>query len=141
MHRVCICRCKHANFCVEVFFVCAIYKFSFIHSFTRIFGSNNQINSEPLWEWQAASWHSFHAPCIHRQSFSLFFPIPWDGGLTLHNWVKQIPPSVSAMCRLYSVPFPMQKFIARKFREVAEGTNHNSIRNVLICVKKYAANA
>ena len=29
---VCIWRCEHARFCVEVF-LCAIYTFSFIHSF------------------------------------------------------------------------------------------------------------
>jgi len=29
---VCIWRCEHARFCVE-FFLCAIYKFSFIHSY------------------------------------------------------------------------------------------------------------
>ena len=34
---VCIWRCEHARFCVEVF-LCAIYKFSFIHSFKEMAG-------------------------------------------------------------------------------------------------------
>ena len=35
---VCIWRCEHARFCVEVF-LCAIYKFSFIHSFISLSSS------------------------------------------------------------------------------------------------------
>ena len=34
---VCIWRCEQARFCVEVF-LCAIYKFSFIHSFILVSG-------------------------------------------------------------------------------------------------------
>ena len=39
---VCIWRCEHARFCVEVF-LCAIYKFSFIHSFTQPLTQNDMI--------------------------------------------------------------------------------------------------
>ena len=36
---VCIWRCEHARFCVE-FFLCAIYKFSFIYSFILLLKKN-----------------------------------------------------------------------------------------------------
>ena len=43
---VCIWRCEHARFCVEVF-LCAIYKFSFIHSFIQtILQSDQRVQSK-----------------------------------------------------------------------------------------------
>ena len=39
---VCIWRCEHTKFCAEVFQLCAIYKFSFIHSFSCMLGEKGE---------------------------------------------------------------------------------------------------
>ena len=64
---VCIWRCEHARFCVEVF-LCAIYKFSFIHSFIHsdlLTCLDNNHSSEPT---TGSHKCGFRSTCVHETS-------------------------------------------------------------------------
>ena len=64
---VCIWRCEHARFCVD-FFLCAIYKFSFIHSSLPI------LMHESFWWWQCGDRYIISlSPHLHTP-FPTFSP-------------------------------------------------------------------